>query len=80
MSTRRGNDVIYKHRYVCKVVPTGEVLSNPKLPPILKELRERTGYQYKIPHGNKVRTLILEQGICSIEYNKYRYDITIERW
>lgn len=74
------NDKTYNHRYMCKVVPTGEVLSNPKLPLILKELRERTGYQYKIPHGNKVRTLILEQGVCHIEYGEYQYNITIERW
>jgi hypothetical protein len=65
---------------VCKITPNGIVITNPKLPPILKELRERTGYQYKIPHGNKVRTLILEQGVCHIEYEEYQYDITIERW
>lgn len=80
MSTRRGNDEVYKHRYVCKIIPTKEVLVGPKLPPILKELRERTGYEYKIPHGNKVRTLILEQGVCHIECGGYQYDITVERW
>ena len=83
MSTRRGNDREYRHRYVCKVTAdngTHYFINDPKLPRILKELRERTGYEYKIPHGNKVRTLILEQGVCRIEHNGYQYDITIERW
>ena len=81
------NDKIYYHSYVCKktVAVTDELecihtIESVKLPPILKELREETGYQYKIPHGNKVRTLILEQGVCHIDCGKYQYDITIERW
>lgn len=74
------NDKTYNHRYMCKITPTQEVLECPKLPPILKALREMTGYQCKIPHGNKVRTLILEQGVCHIECGEYQYNITIERW
>lgn len=77
------NGKTYSHRYVCVVtLANGEVdhyLSCPKLPPILKALREVTGYQYKIPHGNKVRTFILEQGVCHIECGEYHYNITIER-
>ena len=68
------------HLYVCKVIHTGEILSCPKLPPILKALREITGYNFKIPHGNKVRTLILEDGICIIYNGEDTYEITVDRW
>lgn len=69
------------HRYVCKGHLTGEVYIDSKLPRILKTLREVTNHTFKIPHGNKVRTLILEQGVCEIEYEGMAlYGITIERW
>ena len=68
------------HVYVCEVDPTGEVLENEKLPPILKVLRERTNYEYKIPHGNRVRTTILENGYCIIPGNGETYKITVRRW
>jgi hypothetical protein len=71
------------HEYVCKNLVTGTVYRNPKLPLILKMLREETGYTFKVPHGNKVRTLILEQGICRIDYmfiTEHHYEITIERF
>lgn len=68
------------HQYVCKVVRTNEILACPKLPPILKALREITGYTFKVPHGNKVRTLILEEGICIIQNGLDTYEITIDRW
>lgn len=70
------------HKYVCCVAETGEIYEYEKLPRLLKRLREETGYTFKIPHGNKVRTLILENGKCDI-YSNYRrklYEITIERW
>lgn len=67
------------HNYVCRNLITKEILRDPKLPPILKILRERTNYTFKIPHGNKVRTLILEEGVCRIEYPGIHYEITIER-
>lgn len=76
---------IQGHKYVCLVVETGEIIECEKLPPILKRLREETNYTFKIPHGNKVRTLILENGRCLIhemknDKVKFLYEITIERW
>lgn len=68
------------HMYVCNVIRTGETLSCPKLPPILKAIREVTNYTFKVPHGNKVRTLILEEGICVIRNGEDTYEITIDRW
>lgn len=69
------------HRYICKGLITGDVYTDDKLPRILKALRIATGYTFKIPHGNKVRTLILEEGICIITDNGVAlYEITIERW
>lgn len=69
------------YRYICKCILTGEVYTDSKLPRILKTLREETNHTFKIPHGNKVRTLILEQGICEIKYEGMAlYEITIERW
>ena len=68
------------HQYECKILHTGEILTCEKLPPILKALRETTGYTFKIPHGNKVRTLILEEGMCRIETGDDIYEITINRW
>lgn len=71
------------HEYVCKNLVTGTVYRSPKLPPILKMLRIETGYTFKVPHGNKVRTLILEQGVCRIDYmfiSEHHYEITIERF
>ena len=68
------------HLYICKIIHTGEVLSCPKLPPILKALREITGYTFKVPHGNKVRTMILEEGICIVDDGAHIYEITIEKW
>lgn len=69
------------HKYICVSVETGIVYECEKLPPILKALREATGYTFKIPHGNRVRTMILEEGVCTI-YNgdKRLYEITIDRW
>ena len=69
------------HEYKVLEVGTGSVYINEKLPPLLKKLREDTGFTFKIPHGNKVRTLILEEGICYI-YNGdiLMYEITIDRW
>ena len=68
------------HQYECKALRTGEILTCEKLPPILKALREATGYTFKVPHGNKVRTLILEEGVCRIENGDDVYEITIDRW
>lgn len=68
------------HCYVCEELSTGEVLCCDKLPPILKILRKNTGYTYQIPHGNKVRTMILEQGSCDIDAGIYQYRITVDRW
>ena len=72
------------HNYVCNDLVTGIVIRHHKLPLILKYLREETNYTFKVPHGNKVRTLILEQGICRIDYEfiniKHHYEITIERY
>lgn len=69
------------HEYRVLEMGTGHVYTNEKLPPLLKKLREDTGYTFKIPHGNKVRTLILEEGVCHI-YNGdiLMYEITIDRW
>lgn len=69
------------HMYECQNLLTGEVYIHTKLPPILKTLREETGYTFKIPHGNKVRTLILEEGICTItNENMALYSIIVKRW
>ena len=73
------------HQYECKMIHKGEVgwyeiLACEKLPPILKVLRDTTGHNFKVPHGNKVRTLILEEGICRIENGDDIYEITIDRW
>lgn len=68
------------HQYICKVIRTGEILACPKLPPILKALREVTGYTFKVPHGNKVRTMILEEGICIIHNGQDTYEVTVDRW
>ena len=68
------------HNYVCKSLKTGEQWCCVKLPPILKILRQESEDMYfgcKIPHGNRVRTDILESGICRIQDI---YEITIERW
>ena len=81
MNTHFGNDITHGHQYVCKEVKaTGVIYMNEKLPPILKMLRRDTGYTFKVPHGNKVRTMILEDGVCIIDDGEYRYEITIERW
>ena len=68
------------HQYKCRNIHTGEVLMCEKLPPILKALREITGYTFKVPHGNKVRTMILEEGICVIQNGLDIYEVTIDRW
>ena len=70
------------HKYICCVVGTGEIYEYEKLPRLLKRLREETGYTFKVPHGNKVRTLILEDGKCIIygNYGRKLYEVTIERW
>ena len=68
------------HQYRLRNLYTGEVWTNEKLPPLLKLLRMATDYTFKVPHGNKVRTLILEQGYCIIEYASIQYEVTIERW
>ena len=70
------------HEYVCEDIATGIVIVSNKLPPILKDLRIATDYTFKIPHGNKVRTLILEEGMCIIKDNEDTelYKITIKRW
>lgn len=68
------------HKYICRILGTREVWYCDKLPPILKMLRKRSEDIYfvpKIPHGNRVRTDILETGVCRIED---LYEITIERW
>lgn len=68
------------HRYICRLLGTREVWYCDKLPPILKMLRKRSEDTYfapRIPHGNRVRTDILETGVCRIEDS---YEITIERW
>ena len=73
---------MHGHQYMCRVIATRDIVVCDKLPPILKALREDTGHTFKIPHGNKVRTLIIEEGMCII-YNdngKALYEITIKRW
>ena len=66
------------HQYECKIIH--KILTCEKLPPILRALREATGYTFKVPHGNKVRTLILEEGVCRIENGDDVYEITVDRW
>lgn len=83
-------DIIHKtehgHRYVVKEIwcehELPVIYTDIKLPPLLKKLREDTDYTYKVPHGNKVRTIILEEGICRIAVpdSGTIYEITIERW
>lgn len=72
------------HEYECMIIneSTQEIdtIASEKLPPILRKIRKDTGYTFKVPHGNKVRTLILEQGICIIKHGDMRYEITIYRW
>lgn len=68
------------HQYKCRNIHTGEVLMCEKLPPILKALREITNYTFKVPHGNKVRTMILEEGLCIVQNGSDIYEITIDRW
>ena len=82
MNEQKINTTKYNgHEYRVLNVKTGLVTINEKLPPLLKMLREATGYTFKIPHGNKVRTLILEEGICYIINDGIvLYEITIERW
>lgn len=68
------------HEYKCKILGTREVWCCDKLPPILKMLRKRSEDIYfapKIPHGNRVRTDILETGVCRIDD---LYEITVVRW
>lgn len=76
-------DIIHEetneYEYVCSM-STGEIIASRKLPVILKRLREYTGYNYKVPHGNKVRTIILEHGVCRITDGNDIYEITIKRW
>lgn len=68
--------------YRCETTSTGAYMESEKLPPILKALRNITEYRFKIPHGNKVRTLILEQGACCIvdPFTDEMYIITVRRW
>lgn len=71
------------HEYVCTTIKQNnkvEVITSEKLPPILRKLRKDTNYTFKVPHGNKVRTLILEEGICIINDGNTKYEITIKRW
>lgn len=76
----------YEHTYRCCVLSVGSEVDHvyecPKLPVILKAIRIDTDNRFKIPHGNKVRTLILEQGECRIEDPETHemYVITIRRW
>jgi hypothetical protein len=76
----------YEHMYKCTVLSKDSEIDHvyecPKLPVILKAIKVDTDYRFKIPHGNKVRTLILEQGSCHIvdpDTNE-EYIITIRRW
>ena len=76
----RVNTEAHGHQYKCYSVRTRETIVCEKLPPILKALRETTNYTFKVPHGNKVRTMILEEGICIIQSTSDVYEITIDRW
>lgn len=85
MNSVKMHDGEHGHQYECKIIHNGEIpwyeiLTCEKLPPILRALREATGYTFKVPHGNKVRTLILEEGICRIENGDDVYEITVDRW
>lgn len=71
---------VHGHMYKCRNIRTEDVIMCGKLPPILKALREITNYTFKVPHGNKVRTLILEQGVCIVANGEDTYEITIDRW
>lgn len=75
------NKQMINHKYVykCEDMETGLIMTGVKLPPILKALREATNYTFKIPHGNRVRTFILEEGSCVIyDKGKILYIITME--
>ena len=72
----------HEHTYICYDLKTNEIIQREKLPPILKIIRIENDYAFKVPHGNRIRTMILEEGVCYIydDFGEQRYVITIERW
>jgi hypothetical protein len=72
------------HRYKCvyRNPITGEErhLTCEKLPPILKVIRREIKEMSTIPHGNKVRAIILEEGIYEFTNDNIVCKIIIERW
>lgn len=77
------------HKYVATNVDSGYQHKYDTLPDLMRFIRDRV----KIPHGNKIRTILLEEGVYCAQgkdrknrIDKYgdvvfhRYDITVERW
>lgn len=80
-------DNVHGYKYKLSVTETNInetfiVMHSSKLPEILKKVRMDTNYMYKVPHGNKVRAIILQEGMCrlSIPDLQLIYEITIMRW
>lgn len=74
------------YKYVCLVVnKDGKVdhfHESENLQAIMKAIRTDTEHKFKIPHGNKVRAIMLEQGDCNIidPFTDNLYKISINRW
>lgn len=74
----------YDFIYCAEDLTTGEVICcDDSLVPIMARIRK----DIKAPHGNKVRTEIIEHGICLINgYGKkhpdtyYSWAVYVERW
>ena len=70
--------------YYARSLTTGEVIyCDDSLIPIMARIRK----DIKAPHGNKVRTQIIEHGMCIIDgYGKkykdtyYSWAVYVERW
>lgn len=75
-----------KHVYQCMVIdPEGEVMhihECESLQVIMRKVRDETGHKFKIPHGNRVRAIMLEQGICHIidPFTDILYNFSVRRW
>lgn len=76
----------YKHVYQCMVVdPEGEIMhihESENLQAIMRAIRTDTEHKFKIPHGNRVRAIMLEQGDCNIidPFTNILYKISVRRW
>lgn len=70
--------------YCARSLTTGEIICcDDSLVPIMARIRK----DIKAPHGNKVRTQIIEHGMCIIDgYGKkhpntyYSWMVYVERW